>query len=247
MQRYKLTIAYDGTAFSGYQIQPNGRTIQAEIEKILKRMSREFIRIHASGRTDAGVHAEGQVIHFDFPLHLEEEALQKALNTQLPSDILVHKVERVSQNFHARFDALNKTYHYRILNSEKRDPFKRHYTTYHPYRLNFRRMEEAMAYFRGTHDFTSFSSVKTEIEDKVRTIYDAKVEYDEETEIYTFIIRGNGFLYNMVRIMSGVLIEVGDGRREPEEVALMLEAKDRNQAGITAPPEGLCLMQVNYK
>lgn len=245
MQRLKCTIAYDGTAYFGYQIQPNNRTIQEEIEKALKKLHKgSEIKIYASGRTDAGVHAKGQVIHFDTNLDIPEEKWPIALNSILPGDISILFAERVNGKFHARFDVKRKEYRYFINPSSKKDPFTRNYAARYPYELNIKAIESAMAHLIGTHDFTSFCSAKTEVEDKIRTIYKMEIQEDNGLIVFKFI--GNGFLYNMVRILTGTLLDVGTGKRTPESISTVLEEKDRALAGKTAPAHGLYLWEVFY-
>lgn len=245
IQRYKATIAYDGSGFSGFQIQPEGRTVQGEIEKVLKNMHKgEEIRITASGRTDAGVHARGQVFHFDSPLEIPLASWEKALNAQLPKDIVVLNIEKVPSNFHARFDAIGKTYKYFVYTGNKRDPFRRNFMAHYPYAIQLEPIKQAIPFLIGTHDFTSFSSAKAEVENKVRTIHSIDIEEKEDQIIFTFF--GNGFLYNMVRIIVGTLMEVGAGKRNPDDINNILKAKDRQMAGKTAPPEGLYLWSVSY-
>ncbi|MGM7637283.1 tRNA pseudouridine(38-40) synthase TruA [Bacillus sp. Hm123] len=245
MNRIKCIISYDGALFSGYQIQPNGRTVQEEFEKVLKKMHKgRDVKVTASGRTDAGVHAVGQVIHFDTPLMLPAERWPVALNSQLSGDIAVLTAKIVPHSFHARFSATGKEYRYKIYQEPHRSPFKRFYAYHYPFDLNLELMCQAAAYLIGTHDFTSFCSAKTEVQDKVREVKEIAIQQrDDEIEL-KFV--GNGFLYNMVRIMTGTLIEVGMGKRDPYEVKKILEAKDRGQAGKTAPAEGLYLQQVFY-
>lgn len=245
MKRIKCTVSYDGTNFQGFQVQPEGRTVQGEIEHVLKKMHKgENIRIHASGRTDRGVHAKGQVFHFDTPLSLTEEQWKRALNSQLPQDIVIRSTEFVSEDFHARFSCVAKEYRYIILYQEERDPFLVNYTHHHPYPLDLQKIEEAMKYFLGTHDFTSFSSAKTEIHDRVRTIDLFKLQRENNKLI--FRIRGDGFLYNMVRIIVGTLLDVGSGKIEPEKIPEIFAAKDRTRAGKTISPNGLYLWKVYY-
>jgi tRNA pseudouridine38-40 synthase len=202
------------------------------------------VKISASGRTDAGVHAKGQVIHFDSPLTLPVEKWELALNSMLPEDISVLSVKEADPAFHARFDANGKEYRYYLNQSPKRDPFQRNYAFHYPYPLNLEAMREASAYLLGTHDFSSFCSARTEVEDKVRTIKTIEILEDEEKVSFHFI--GNGFLYNMVRILVGTLIEVGSGKRKSEEIMEILEKRDRRYAGKTAPGQGLYLWQVFY-
>ncbi|WP_203364228.1 tRNA pseudouridine(38-40) synthase TruA [Bacillus sp. REN10] len=245
MNRIKCTISYDGALFFGYQVQPNGRTVQEELEKVLKKMHKgRDVKVTASGRTDAGVHAVGQVIHFDTPLMLPAERWPVALNSQLPGDISVLTAEIVPESFHARFSAVGKEYRYKIYQEPFRSPFKRFYAHHCPFHLNLESMRQAATHLIGTHDFTSFCSAKTEVQDKVREVKEITIQQrDHEIEL-TFV--GNGFLYNMVRIMTGTLMDVGRGRLTPDEVKKILEAKDRGQAGKTAPAEGLYLWQVFY-
>ncbi|MEH7274433.1 tRNA pseudouridine(38-40) synthase TruA [Neobacillus vireti] len=245
MNRYKCILSYDGSGFSGYQVQPNKRTIQSQIEAVLAIMHKgSSIKISASGRTDAGVHAKGQVIHFESPLPLVEEKWELALNSMLPEDISILSVKKVDPSFHARFDASGKEYRYFLNQSPKRDPFKRNYAYHYPYPLNVGAMKEACQYLLGTHDFSSFCSARTEVEDKVRTIETIEILQEEERFCFRFV--GNGFLYNMVRILVGTLLEVGSGKREPSEIAEILEKKDRRYAGKTAPGQGLYLWKVYY-
>lgn len=245
MGRLKCTISYDGKGFSGYQIQPNKRTVQSEIEAALKRIHKgSDIPITASGRTDAGVHANGQVIHFDSFLEINLNGWQRALNANLPDDIYVKTVEAVDPAFHARFDVKKKTYHYRVLNTVEVDVFRRSYAFHYPFQLELLQMQEAAKILVGKHDFTSFCSAKTEVEDKVRTIF--KLDVLQEQDDIIFKISGNGFLYNMVRIIVGTLLEVGTGKRSLEDVSLILDKRDRTLAGKTAPPNGLYLWEVVY-
>lgn len=246
MKRMKCIISYDGTGFSGYQIQPGKRTVQQEIEAVLKRMHKGGeVRIYASGRTDAGVHARGQVIHFDTPLEIAQERWIAALNTQLPEDIAVHHAEAVSPEFHARYDVMSKEYRYRVMLAKGKDVFLRHYAYIYPYSLNLEAIEAAVQHLKGTHDFTSFCSAKTEIEDKIRTIYEIDAQQEGEEIIFRFV--GNGFLYNMVRIMVGTLLDVGQGKLHGDEIPSILKKMDRRFAGKTAPGHGLYLWQVNYE
>src|SRR3954452_10142120 len=246
MQRYKSIISYDGSGFSGYQVQPNKRTVQSELEKVLAKMHKgKSIKVSASGRTDAGVHAKGQVVHFDSPLPISEEKWELALNSMLPEDISVLSVLKVDSSFHARFDALGKEYRYLLKLSEKRDPFQRDFAYQFPYELNLEAMKQASLFFIGTHDFTSFCSARTEVLDRVRTI--ETIDFLLEGDFLTLRFVGNGFLYNMVRILTGTLLEVGTGKRRPEEIVDILDQKDRRFAGKPAPAQGLCLWKVFYE
>lgn len=245
MKRYKCIISYDGSGFSGYQIQPNKRTVQSQIENVLAKIHKgSHVKIAASGRTDAGVHAKGQVIHFDSPLSLPDEKWELAINSMLPEDISVLSVEKADPSFHARFNACGKEYRYLLYQSAKRDPFQRNYAFHYPYPLNLNDMREACSYLLGTHDFSSFCSARTEVEDKVRTIEMIEILQEDEHLCFRFV--GNGFLYNMVRILVGTLIEVGSGKRQPKDIVEILEKRDRTCAGKTAPGQGLYLWKVHY-
>lgn len=245
MPRIKATLAYDGTSFAGYQIQPNARTVQGELEKALMQLHKgKHVRTVASGRTDAGVHARGQVVHFDSHLEIPEQNWVKALQANLPKDIVIKQVEYVSDDFHARFDATKKEYRYRILTSDTLDVFRRFYTYHVPYRLNLNAMKEALQYVIGTHDFTSFCSLKTDVEEKTRTIFVAELLEEQDEIIFRFV--GNGFLYNMVRILVGTVLEIGLEKRHSQDMPAILAARSREQAGKTAPPQGLCLWSVSY-
>ncbi|MFJ5717736.1 tRNA pseudouridine(38-40) synthase TruA [Neobacillus sp. NPDC093127] len=245
MQRYKCVISYDGSGFSGYQVQPNKRTVQSELEAMLAKMHKgASIKVVGSGRTDAGVHAKGQVIHFDSPLAISEQKWEIALNSMLPEDISVLSVLKADASFHARFDAVGKEYRYMLHLSPKRDPFRRKFACQYPYGLNVESMRQASKYFLGTHDFTSFCSAKTEVEDKIRTI-DA-IDFISDGDLLTLRFVGNGFLYNMVRILVGTLLAVGSGDISAEDIPVILEKKDRRFAGKTAPARGLYLCEVFY-
>jgi tRNA pseudouridine38-40 synthase len=243
--RMKCTVSYDGTAFSGYQVQPDKRTVQSEIESALAKLHKgERVRISGSGRTDAGVHAKGQVIHFDTPLNLPEEKWPVALNSVLPGDIAVLKAEQAAPGFHARYDARGKEYRYYIQLSKVRDPLMRNYAYQYSFPVDIERMKRSAEYLTGTHDFTSFCSAKTEVEDRVRTV--TAIEFLKEGSLLVIRFEGSGFLYNMVRILVGTLLEVGRGERAPEEMADILRKKDRTMAGKTAPGHGLYLWEVFY-
>ncbi|CAG9622188.1 tRNA pseudouridine(38-40) synthase TruA [Sutcliffiella rhizosphaerae] len=245
MNRYKCTIAYDGARFEGYQIQKEKRTVQLEIQKALSRIHKGAeIKVYASGRTDAGVHAEGQVLHFDSVLTIAEQAWQKALNANLPNDIWVKRVEKVDGSFHARFEVVKKEYRYKLDLAENFDVFRRDHVYHYPYPLNIEAIQEACPFFIGEHDFTSFCSAKTEVEDKTRHIY--SLEAVLEGNELEFRIVGNGFLYNMVRIIVGTILEIGQGKKLPTDIPSILAATNRKEAGKTAPAHGLYLWEVHY-
>jgi tRNA pseudouridine38-40 synthase len=245
MNRIKCIISYDGTLFNGYQVQPNQRTVQTDFEKVLTKMHKGIpIRIHASGRTDTGVHAVGQVIHFDSEYALQPEQWKRALNAQLPKDINVRSVEIVDDHFHSRFDVVRKEYRYFIWNEKDENVFSRNHHYFFPFDLNIAKMQEALDCLLGTHDFSSFCASNTDIKDKVRTIYKGSINKTDQGIVIA--LEGNGFLYNMVRIIVGTLIEVGQGKRDVKSVKNALLARDRAKAGKTSPPNGLFLWKVDY-
>ncbi len=248
MTRYKAIIAYDGTNFNGFQKQPNGRTVQEEIEQTLTKMANgKEITVFGSGRTDAGVHAMGQVIHFDYPEERPLERMRFALDTQSPEDIAVKKVAIVSEDFHARYLVKEKTYQFRVDIGKPRSPFRRHYASYFPYPIDVEKIQRALPDLLGTHDFTSFCASGSSIEDKVRTIYEAKMEVNETGDELLFTFRGNGFLYKMIRILVGTLLKIGNGRLAEDSIPEIIAKKERNAAGPTAHPEGLYLYEVKYE
>lgn len=248
MPRYKVTIAYDGTNFHGFQTQPDQRTVQEEFEKTLAQMNNgQAVPIFGSGRTDAGVHALGQVIHFDYPYERPLERFRFALDSQTPADIAVQKVELVSDDFHARFNVVAKTYQYHVDIGKSRSPFRRFYASHFPYAVDVEKIKRALPDLLGTHDFTSFCAKGSSVEDKVRTIYEASVTTNEAGDELIFTFKGNGFLYKMIRIMVGTLMKIGNHRLEETAIPTILAAKDRKVAGPTAHPEGLYLVAVDYQ
>ena len=244
MKRIKLTIAYDGTNYCGWQIQPNGITIEEVINKALSKLTGEEITVIGASRTDSGVHAMGNVAVFDTETTIPPEKIGVALNQRLPEDIVVTRSEEVPLDFHPRYCDCNKTYEYHIINTRIPVPTKRLTNYFVSYVLDIEKMREAASYLVGEHDFVSFCNVRTDVENTVRTIYALDI-LTNGNEI-TIRITGNGFLYNMVRIIVGTLIRVGRGFYEPQKVKEILEAKDRKAAGVTAPPHGLMLMEINY-
>ncbi|HHU20429.1 MAG TPA: tRNA pseudouridine(38-40) synthase TruA [Bacilli bacterium] len=245
--RYLAVVSYDGSNYAGYQIQPDQLTIQAVIEQALAKMHKgKPIKITASGRTDAGVHAHGQVFHYDSELAIPEANWKKALNSLLPDDIVIFKVKEVTSSFHARYDALKKTYQYVILNSDDPNPFEVNYSTFIAEELDVSLINAACQYLIGEHDFTAFCAANSSVKgDKIRTIYDAHCKQDRDRLILSFT--GNGFLYNMVRIIVGTLIEIGQGKRPVTDIQRIISSKDRSQAGKTAPAQGLYLNHVEYE
>ncbi|EAC4839392.1 tRNA pseudouridine(38-40) synthase TruA [Listeria monocytogenes] len=248
MTRYKAIISYDGSGFYGYQVQPNTRTVQAEIEKALTKMHKgKTVRVTASGRTDTGVHAKGQVIHFDSELDITAEKFQKALQVMTPFDISFLTVEEVPDDFHARFGTVGKEYRYVVKRTKIFDPFSRNFALHYPYELDISKMKLASKRLIGEHDFTSFCSARTERDSKVRTLYSIDF-YEEDDETLVIAFQGNGFLYNMVRILTGTLLDAGQGRISPDDLSKALLARDRQKLiSKTAPPQGLYLWRVDYE
>ena len=244
MKRIKLTIAYDGTNYCGWQVQPNGITIEEVINKALAKLTGENILVIGASRTDSGVHAMGNVAVFDTETTIPPEKIAVALNQRLPEDIVVTKSEEVPLDFHPRYCNCSKTYEYHIINTRIPVPTKRLTNYFVSYVLDIDKMRQAASYLVGEHDFVSFCNVRTDVENTVRTI--TALDIITNGNEITVRITGNGFLYNMVRIIVGTLIRVGRGFYEPEKVKEILEAKDRKAAGVTAPPHGLMLMEINY-
>ncbi|MCH4827751.1 tRNA pseudouridine(38-40) synthase TruA [Planococcus halocryophilus] len=246
MKRLKATIAYDGSGFAGYQVQPDSRTVQLELMKVLETIHKgKVVQVVASGRTDAKVHATGQVIHFDTELSIPISGWLKALNVLLPEDIRVNSIEEVDTSFHARYHTTGKTYRYKWDRSQIISPFTRSLMVHVKQPLNVEAMKNASQAIIGTHDFSSFCAANTAVVDKVRTI--RRLDFEEHGNELHMIIEGTGFLYNMVRIIAGTLAEVGMGRRKAEELEEIVAAADRDAAGITAPAHGLYLENVMYR
>ncbi|WP_438466303.1 tRNA pseudouridine(38-40) synthase TruA [Streptococcus pluranimalium] len=248
MTRYKAIISYDGTLFSGFQRQPGARTVQEEIEKTLLRLnSGKPVTIHGAGRTDAGVHAYGQVIHFDLPQARDVEKLRFGLDTQCPDDIDIVDIAIVSDDFHARYNKHRKTYEFLVDTGRPKNPMMRHYATAYPYPLDLTSMQEAIKDLVGTHDFTGFTASGTAVENKVRTITQASLEVDVKTGFLVFTFSGNGFLYKQVRNMVGTLLKIGNGRMPVSQIKTVLASKNRDLAGPTAAGNGLYLKEIIYE
>lgn len=245
MKRVKMVVAYDGTNYSGWQLQKNAVTIEQKLNEALFDLLGEEIQVTGASRTDAGVHSLGNVCVFDTNTRMPAEKICYALNTRLPEDIVVQSSCEVAEDFHPRAGKSAKTYEYRILNREFRDPTRRLDTYFYHYDLDVEAMQKAAGFLEGEHDFKSFCSVHAQVESTVRTIYRCTVARDED--IIRIRVTGNGFLYNMVRIIAGTLIEVGAGKRKPEEILEMLEAVDRQSAGPTAPACGLTMIGIEYE
>lgn len=240
MKRIKLTVAYDGTAYHGWQLQPGAVTIESELNRALTELLGEEIQVIGASRTDSGVHALCNVAVFDTEARIPAEKFSYALNRRLPEDIRIRKSEEAAPDFHPRHCDSVKTYEYRIYNAEFPMPLKRLYTHFTYLPLDEEKMNRAARYLEGEHDFRSFCSVNTQAESTVRTILSASVQ--RAGEDICIRISGTGFLYNMVRIIAGTLMEVGQGKRQPEEIQEILSARDRKKAGPTAPACGLTLV-----
>jgi tRNA pseudouridine38-40 synthase len=240
----KLVLEYDGTDFAGWQRQPDRRTVQEVLERAIAETTGEWPGILASGRTDSGVHAKGQVANFRTHSHLPPERLMMAINARLPEDVAVVDAEDVPYNFHATHDAKMKLYRYRVSMRPMRPVFERRFCLWVRRRLDVTAMKRAAACLVGTHDFNSFRAESCVEKNTVRTI-DA-IDFVEDGDTLDMYFRGRGFLYMMIRIIVGTLLRVGTGRMASEQVAEILEARDRRVAGPTAAPQGLCLMEVYY-
>lgn len=243
-KRVRLTVAYDGTNYHGWQVQDNGITIEGELNRCLTGLLGEPVKVIGASRTDAGVHALGNIAIFDTASPMPAEKISYALNQWLPEDIRIQRSEKVDADWHPRHCESRKTYEYRIYCSEFPMPVKRLYSYFTYWSLDVNRMREAAAYLEGEHDFKSFCQTGAQVESTVRTIYSAEVE-EQGTDIVIRVC-GNGFLYNMVRIIAGTLMEAGRGRIQPEDMADILEAADRAAAGPTAPAQGLTLVKYEF-
>ena len=245
MKRVKLVVAYDGTAYHGWQLQPGAPTIEGELNKALSELLREEIQVIGASRTDSGVHALCNVAVFDTDARIPAEKISYALNQRLPEDIRIQESTEVPADFHPRRCSSKKTYEYRILNTPFPLPTRRLYAHYTYVPLDVDRMRKAAEYLVGEHDFKEFSSVKKTNKSTVRTV--SRIDFEVKDREIDFIFEGDGFLYNMVRIMAGTLIEVGTGDREPEDVKEVFRTKNREKAGMTLPPQGLFLDEVFYE
>ena len=248
MRRIKLTVAYDGTNYCGWQVQPNGITIEEVLNKAICTLTGEEIAVIGASRTDSGVHALGNIAVFDTGSRIPAERFSYALNQRLPEDIVVTKSEEVSLDWHPRYQNSLKTYEYHILNTKTPVPTKRLYNCFVSFDLDVNRMRQGAQYLLGEHDFAAFCCIRTNAKTTVRTVTDLQIQQNPlKPEEITIRITGNGFLYNMVRIIAGVLIRVGRGFYEPEKVLELLEGRERKKEAVTAPPQGLCLMEIVYE
>jgi len=245
MFRIKLTIEFDGADFCGWQIQDGVRTVQQEIESALERQLGAPVRIHSSGRTDSGVHARGMVAHLDSPRDLPSKAYRDGLNRLLPHDVAILSAESVNDDFHARYSSTGKWYRYSIWNHPVRSPLQDRRVWHLKGQLDLESMRQAAALLVGTHDFAAFRAASCEAKTTVREIFD--LDLTRQDRLLQIDIRGSGFLQNMVRIIAGTLVEVGQEKRSLDNVSELLVNGDRNAAGVTAPGAGLCLMEVCYR
>lgn len=244
MRRIKLTIAYDGTGYCGWQVQPNGLSVQQVLEEQLAEIVKAPVSVTGASRTDAGVHALGQVAVFDTEARMPADKYAFALNARLPRDIRIQGSCQMPLDFHPRFARTVKTYEYRIFNRTFSDPTRRLYSFFCYRALDLEKMRRAAGWLVGEHDFAGFCTAKPEVTNTVRTVY--SLDILREGDMITLRITGNGFLYNMVRIIAGTLIRVGDGSYAPERVQEILRTGDRFLAGETARPEGLTLVEIRY-
>lgn len=245
MKRVKLVVAYDGTNYHGWQVQDNGITIEEVLNRTISELVQEDIKVIGASRTDAGVHACGNVAVFDTESRIPGDKFSFVLNQRLPEDIRIQESCEVDADFHPRYADTVKTYEYNILNRRFELPSKRLYAAFCYYPMDIERMDQAAAYLVGEHDFKSFCSAGAQVQTTVRTIYAVNVTKDDD--MVHIRITGNGFLYNMVRIIAGTLMQVGTGLMEPEQVKEILEARDRSKAGPTAVAKGLTLVEIRYE
>ena len=244
MRNIKLKIEYDGKDFNGWQKQPTKLNIQGEIERAIEIITGEQVELIASGRTDAGVHALGQVANFKTNSNLPIEKFAVAINSKLKKSIRIQSAEEVDERFHSRYNCKEKTYRYIINNSDQGTAIYRNLEYYVPIKLNVKEMKKAVKHFEGEHDFKGFKASGTSSKSSVRKIY--KTEIREENNRIIIELTGNGFLYNMVRIIVGTLVDVGLGKIKQEEIPEIIKSKDRTRAGKTLPPYGLYLLDVKY-
>lgn len=244
MKNIKLTIAYDGTNYSGWQRQNNARTVQEEIEKALYKILKKSITIHGSGRTDAGVHALGQVASFTDDFDLPVNKIPFVINNVLPKDIVIKTAEKMDMDFHARYCAKGKKYIYKIFNDSIRNPIYRNHTCYINGDINIKKLTQASKYFIGEHDFRTFMASGSNIKNTVRTIYNINIYKKDKFIILEY--DGNGFLYKMVRIITATLLDINFNRISPKDIESIIKSKDRSKAKHTAPAQGLYLDEVYY-
>lgn len=244
MRRIRLTVAYEGTAYVGWQRQPNGMSIQQRLEEAILELSGTVHGLHSSGRTDAGVHARGMVCHFDTNSRLPLKAWRDGLNSKLPDDIAVREAAEATEDFHARFSATGKHYRYRILSSRTRSPLERLIAWHVRNPLNLPAMQSAARLFIGEHDFAGFRTSGCAARTTVRQVFEVSIK--THGELIEIDVKGSGFLKNMIRMMVGTLVEIGLGRRPATDIATLLDTPGEAPPALTAPAHGLCLMEVYY-
>lgn len=246
MRRVRLIVAYDGTNYCGWQIQPNGITIEEVLNREIVRLTGEDIHVIGASRTDSGVHALGNVAVFDTESSIPPERMAYALNQRMPEDIVIVRSDEVTPDWHPRYQReVSKTYEYHIYNAPVPNPLKRNYSAFVSFPMDVEKMRQGAEYLVGEHDFVSFCNIRTNVSDTVRTIHSITITQDGASIVIR--ITGNGFLYNMVRIIAGTLIRVGRGFYAPERVKEILEERKRTAAGVTAPAAGLVLAEIEYK
>lgn len=245
MRRLLITIQYDGSRYHGWQVQKNAVSVQQVFQDAVEQVFGNRLDVKGCSRTDSGVHANAYALTLDTDMAISDEGVVRALNTKLPSDIAALSCREVSDDFHPRYSCRSKQYVYKLYNRKMRNPFTVNYAYHYNRKVDEAFLNEAAKAFLGTHDFAGFCSVNSDVEDTVRTVYDARV-YREEDTVY-FVFEADGFLYNMVRIMVGTLLFVSEGKIKPEELPEIIASKDRKRAGKTAPPQGLYLNKVNYE
>lgn len=245
MSVLKLIVAYDGTNYHGFARQIALPTIQEELENAIYKLTGQKVEVIGAGRTDAGVHAKGQCCICRLETNIPIKRIATAINSQLPKDIAIQSAEWAPDTFHPRFDAKGKTYRYQINHSRTPDPFNYRYSYDYSYNVSIERMKEAAKHIIGTHDFSCFCAAGSSVKTTVRTIY--RIDITEVDHIIQIDICGNGFLYNMVRIIVGTLLKVGRGKIEPSQIPAIIESKKRESAGPTAPPEGLTMLEIYYE
>ena len=244
MRNIKLIIEYDGTKYAGWQIQKNALAIQEVIEGSIEKITGEKVEVIGSSRTDAGVHAIGYTANFKTDSSVPPEKFADALNTKLPKDIVILSSVEVPLKFHSRYDSLGKSYCYTVINRLQPPAIERNYTYHMKFSLNVDNMRKATKYFLGTHDFSALKNMGSKTQTSIRTITDLRI--DHHGDMIRVYCSADGFLYNMMRIITGVLLQVGTGRFKPEEVEAIILSKDRKRAGKSVPPSGLCLIEVFY-
>ena len=245
MRNIKITIEYDGTKYSGWQTQKNGQGIQDLITNAIHQVTNKTIKLNGSGRTDAGVHAIGQSANFKTDCSIPVNKIPEAINKYLPKDIVIKEAKEVDNEFHARYSVKGKKYMYIVNNSKYRSALNNSHEYHFNKQLDYKSMKKAAEYFEGTHDFSGFMASGSSVKDTIRTIEKVQIKRREDDRII-FNFTGNGFLYNMVRIMVGTLLDVGIGKIKAEEIPNIIKSKDRTKAGKTVPAQGLYLVEVYY-